>query len=66
MVVGWKDLFIQDHDGCFAGLRRQMVVKSIGYRPEVAYCGSQVDIFLEEPLGSKLLYPLDTTGNCVI
>ena len=61
MVVGWKEFFIQDHDSCFAGWRRQMVVKSICYRPEVAYCGSQGDKFEGEPLGSKLLYPLNTT-----
>ena len=62
MVVGWEDLFIQDHDSCFAGWRRQMVDKSIGYHPEVAYCGSQVDKFVGKPLGSKLLYLYTTTG----
>ena len=65
-MAGWKDFFIQDHDSCFAGWHRQMVVKSISYPPEAAYCSSQVDTFAGKPLGSKLLYPLNTTVNCMI
>ena len=65
MVVGWKKLFLQDDDSCLAGCHRQMVVKSISYSSEIAYCDSQVDKFVGKPLGSKLLYPLDTTASCV-
>ena len=45
VVFGWNDLLIQDHDSCFASSHHQMVVKSIGNCPEVAFCGSQMAKF---------------------